>query len=488
MPGERFIHAEFNSRVFRLAVVSAVVLMTSGTLAQANRGPGRAFGTLESLSPPALQKTNAVKFPKRSPEHEAYIADICGRLELEATKWKLPPGFFARLIWIESRFNPDAVSYKGAEGIAQFMPFTARLRGLDDAFDPASAISASARFLSDLRNASGNLGLAAAAYNAGSKRVQRWLDGKSNLPLETKNYVRYITGLPARDWKKSRPPKADFILNKAMGFQDACRNLPINLTGPKPLYAKAHYNKAIKFFNRGEFDKAITRYNSAIKLYPRYVKAHYNRAIAYYKNGDFTQAIADYNTTIKLKPVYAAAYNNRGVIFRKKGEYTKAIADFSKAIKLNPKYSKAYYNRAIVFHKNRQFHTAIADYSRAIKIFPKYAAAHNNRAIAYHKTNKFNLAIAGYNQVIKLNPKYSAAYFNRGVAYRKKGNYKQAIADYNTAIKLDPRRASAFGRRGSTYVKLGERDRAIADFRKAIELHPENRLAIAGLKRLGLKP
>jgi soluble lytic murein transglycosylase-like protein len=98
------------------------------------------------------------------------------------------------LIWRESLFDPDAVSHKGAEGIAQFMPGTAEERGLADAFDPAQAIAASAAFLSDLYAQFGSLGLAAAAYNAGPTRIETWLSGAGTLPLETQEYVHFVIG------------------------------------------------------------------------------------------------------------------------------------------------------------------------------------------------------------------------------------------------------------------------------------------------------
>jgi hypothetical protein len=104
---------------------------------------------------------------------------------------------FVRLIWKESRFNPQAVSPKGAQGIAQFMPGTAADRGLDDPFEPKSAIVHSASLLADLKTEFGNVGLAAAAYNAGAERVYAWLQGRSSLPAETQGYVFFVTGRSA---------------------------------------------------------------------------------------------------------------------------------------------------------------------------------------------------------------------------------------------------------------------------------------------------
>jgi len=125
---------------------------------------------------------------------------LCGLIETAAADNGLPVGFFTRLIWKESRFRSEAVSPVGAQGIAQFMPGTAAERGLEDPFDITTAIPASARFLSDLKIRFGNLGLAAAAYNAGPQRVSDWLEEVGTLPFETQNYVLSITGLPAATW------------------------------------------------------------------------------------------------------------------------------------------------------------------------------------------------------------------------------------------------------------------------------------------------
>ncbi len=133
--------------------------------------------------------------------------DICRALEADAAENELPVEFFARVIWQESRFNARAVSNKGARGIAQFMPTTADYRGLVDPFDPIEALKNSARYLRDLKARFGNLGLAAAAYNAGPGRVSAWLTSHRPLPGETRNYVAIITGWTADEWASATPPK-----------------------------------------------------------------------------------------------------------------------------------------------------------------------------------------------------------------------------------------------------------------------------------------
>jgi hypothetical protein len=133
--------------------------------------------------------------------------DICRTLEQAAAENGLPVEFFARVIWQESRFNARAMSPKGASGIAQFMPQTASWHGLADPFDPIEALRHSAGYLRELRDRFGNLGLAAAAYNAGPGRVSAWLTSHHPLPGETRNYVAIVTGWTAEEWASGSPPQ-----------------------------------------------------------------------------------------------------------------------------------------------------------------------------------------------------------------------------------------------------------------------------------------
>ncbi len=152
----------------------------------------------------------------------------------------LPLEYFARVIWQESRFQPGAIgpltrSGQRAQGIAQFMPGTASERRLLDPFDPVQALPKSAEFLNELRIQFGNLGLAAAAYNAGPRRVQEWLAGAGALPDETRNYVRAITGTAADEWAKAGTRDA----SKERAQPSGCRELMALLKqSPNPFIAE----------------------------------------------------------------------------------------------------------------------------------------------------------------------------------------------------------------------------------------------------------
>jgi len=174
----------------------------------------RRFGPLAIASALWLAVAGLALTPGRAeaqaPDGETLEQTLCRLIETGARRHNLPVHFFTRLIWAESSFRIGVVSPAGAQGVAQFMPGTARERGLADPFDPEQAIAASAALLADHVRQFGNLGLAAAAYNGGPTRVANFLDGRGGLPAETQDYVYKITGRTTQDWveevRRATPP------------------------------------------------------------------------------------------------------------------------------------------------------------------------------------------------------------------------------------------------------------------------------------------
>ncbi|WP_342641128.1 lytic transglycosylase domain-containing protein [Rhodoligotrophos ferricapiens] len=201
----------------RTGLYIGVALVIGGLLASAGSGGAQQDPavppTSAALSPsqiPVPLDENALESPGKPPTPKPKLPapalhqkTVCGLIETAASEHRLPIDFFTRLIWQESGFRADATSYVGAQGIAQFMPGTAAERGLEDPYDIHQAIPASAHLLRDLRARFGNLGLAAAAYNAGPRRVEDWLAGNGGLPYETRDYVLSITGRDAEDWAQA---------------------------------------------------------------------------------------------------------------------------------------------------------------------------------------------------------------------------------------------------------------------------------------------
>jgi Transglycosylase SLT domain/SPOR domain len=163
---------------------------------------------------------------------ESIEISVCRLIETSARTQSLPIAFLTRLIWQESSFRPNTISPAGAQGIAQFMPKTADERGLANPFDPEEAIPKSAELLADLKQRFGNLGLAAAAYNAGPPRVANWLAGHSNLPAETRDYVLTITRHPVEDWTGAAA--VETITDTAISSKQSCLQATADIRRSEP--------------------------------------------------------------------------------------------------------------------------------------------------------------------------------------------------------------------------------------------------------------
>lgn len=140
---------------------------------------------------PQVQAPPAVYLPKSQ-----YVAIA----QQDAVNAGISPDYFARQINLESGFNPNAYSGAGAEGIAQFMPSTARGLGIDP-WDPIQSLRAAANLMASYNNQyGGNYAMALAAYNGGSGTVQyavntcgsNWMNC---LPAQSRNYIRVVMGI-----------------------------------------------------------------------------------------------------------------------------------------------------------------------------------------------------------------------------------------------------------------------------------------------------
>ncbi len=189
-----------------LMAFSFVCALTSATAAQVKLGA--VFGSQSNLSseyrdlirPPVAG--SLVGQPRRPqsldgdplgaiPGFKGSNSAYEGMARAAARKHKVPETLFLRLVRTESNFRPAAVSTKGAIGLAQLMPHTARLLGVNP-HDPGQNLDGGARYLRQQYQKFGDWRLALAAYNAGPGAVEKY----RGVPpyAETRNYVKAILG------------------------------------------------------------------------------------------------------------------------------------------------------------------------------------------------------------------------------------------------------------------------------------------------------
>jgi soluble lytic murein transglycosylase-like protein len=140
------------------------------------------------------QSANARIIAANARGHQASPDEIDASIVMAAARHNVDPNLVRAVVKVESNFNSNAVSRKGAMGLMQLMPSTARSLNVKNPFDPQQNVDAGVRHLKRLlENYGGDVNLTLAAYNAGSGAVAR----SSGVPrfAETQNYVRRITNL-----------------------------------------------------------------------------------------------------------------------------------------------------------------------------------------------------------------------------------------------------------------------------------------------------
>jgi soluble lytic murein transglycosylase-like protein len=162
----------------------------------------------------------AVFVPQSGPRRSSNLANISALIEQAAAEHGLDPELIRAVVEVESNFNPLAVSPKGAMGLMQLIPGTARRFGVSNAFDPAENLGGGARYLKYLIGMfEGNLELSLAAYNAGENAVLR----SRGVPAirETRDYVRKINGIyPLR---RAAPAADSRIIVRTVGNDGVIR-------------------------------------------------------------------------------------------------------------------------------------------------------------------------------------------------------------------------------------------------------------------------
>lgn len=272
-----------------------------------------------------------------------------------------------------------------------------------------------------------------------------------------------------------------------------------------PDHAQLAYNlRGLAFKERGQIERAIRDYDSAIALSPDYGYSYLNRGIAYQAAGQYEGAVRDLTAALALEPTNSDAYRWRGLTLAKQGkrrlaaeDFSRAIAlrpsdavlyidrgrtlkdmgdvrsaldDFTSAIEHDPMLTDAFIHRGIVFKELGQFDLALADYSRAIALDPSSAAAYNNRGVVYKYLGRPEEALSDYDRAIAADASFSQAHINRGVVLEMTGRMREALESYSAAVASGPELDAAYFLRGNLYLKTGDAGRAADDFRKACDL------------------
>lgn len=168
--------------------------------------------------------------------------------------------------------------------------------------------------------------------------------------------------------------------------------------------ANSFCNLGCSYFEKSQFDDAISSWEKAVKLFPKHIESHFNLAETFYKLGKIDEAIEKYKLIINIESQNPHAYFYLGEVYLSIKDFRQAIEVLKTAIQLEPLNDNFHYHLALAYHQNKQIDNAIIEYKYAIDINPEISEYHYYLAYAYHNKKEKNKSKYHYEIGCSLNP------------------------------------------------------------------------------------
>jgi tetratricopeptide (TPR) repeat protein len=287
---------------------------------------------------------------------------------------------------------------------------------------------------------------------------------KKILALDS-NKTEIYYGMAFAYYKKKDYGNAIECYNKVLKLNSDTTTVYVNIG--LIYYEMKDYDKAVEYMEKNlalEPDSSFSYYiiGKTYKSKGDTANASYYKEIvngmAYYRRGNYDKAIERYEKAIGLKPDYAWAYYNMAVVEK---NYYEAIEYYEKAIKLKPDFAEAYFRIGYNYYILLEVNKTTGELNKKI-------------GIEFDKTLAENKAIGYLKKAAELNSKYMDTYPSQGDFYYAKGDYGSAIEYWEKRIKARPYYAEARYKIGTAYYAKGEYSKAIESFEKTLELNIYN--------------
>jgi len=276
--------------------------------------------------------------------------------------------------------------------------------------------------------------------------------------VTTDNYLAYSV-LGTRFAQKGDFDRAGSEIEKAMKF---------NVNEIDVLYNIAKGLTAL-----GRTDEAIGYYNRILATAPGDTDTYIALAMMETDRGNFARAADIYRRGLEFNPVNGDLHGRLGTLFLQTGKVDEGIAELETAVKLKAD-SAIYGNLGTALLSKGQTEKAKECYERAIRIDPANAEAHYNLGNIYLAMELPAEAAGEYAKAIRAKPDYSKAYGNLGVALSMLGKQDEGVVSFHYAVELDPNNIEARFNFAAALADKGLIDESIEQLHKIIELLPDN--------------
>lgn len=225
----------------------------------------------------------------------------------------------------------------------------------------------------------------------------------------------------------------------------------------------------LAIYRQEQYAKAISCFDSAIKINPREPDYYVHRGLARQDKGDVKGAESDYRKALELNPDHALAYYNLGILLKARNA-PEASALLDKAVENSPHRSYSYVERGYYRLEQGDYTGALSDYNKALELDPDAPESWLNRGLAREKLDDLTGAYNDFTRAIALAPQMEKAWLCRANILTKQKRLDEALEDYSVAITYYPEYGIAWLNRAIVHHLLGQRDAACTDVKKAAAL------------------
>lgn len=221
--------------------------------------------------------------------------------------------------------------------------------------------------------------------------------------------------------------------------------------------------------------KARISLNDLLKEDKTSKEAHYYRGNYYlYVKGDTDRAITEFQSALKLDDSFVLAHYDLGAAYQSQGLTNQAIQEYEKATALNPFFPEGNSNLGGYYFRTQKYDLAVKHFKQAIEAYPNFIQAHSNLGAVLNKLNRSEEAIPHLEQAIQLDPEFGVAYFNLGNAYINQGNLVEARKAYDLAVRNGVNFLSMHWKLYEIYIRQEKRLEAKRELEIILQIEPEN--------------
>jgi Tfp pilus assembly protein PilF len=185
-------------------------------------------------------------------------------------------------------------------------------------------------------------------------------------------------------------------------------------------------------------EKSMKYADLAVKYDIFNAKAYYLKGFNYLEKGDTNRAISSYQTAIEQDPDYYEPYAELGVLFAARHDPL-AIQYYDNALAIRPNERNVLYSKGMYLQEHGLYNDAIQTYFKATQLFPDFREAHFNLGYVHMYYLKINrVAVQHFTDAVEVDPKYYQAYYNRGYSFELMGDITNAAKDYQYALSIKP--------------------------------------------------